>query len=302
MRRHRPQGRWRETHNPVVKPIHPITCRRAVWIIGAAVITASASGYFMGLRQTGSQLNPTRTISLAVPDAARLAVLETEAVPVATSYREQDRLRDGPNAAWENRLDKLVQPVTDLAALTNVTEAERALALRERTARRAFDGAPPVVPHPIAQDSAAACLACHGPGLVIKDKVASKMSHALHVSCTQCHVPSVGPRIPVQETALSKPLTENQFAGLTAPLQGQRAWPQAPPTIPHSTLMRSDCLSCHGPQGLFGLRTPHPDRQSCLQCHVPNAELDQHHFSASVNAIGGEQSVNAAAVTARKTE
>jgi nitrate reductase (cytochrome), electron transfer subunit len=113
-------------------------------------------------------------------------------VPVATRYREQDRLKDGPNAAWENHLNTLVQPVVDRGALTNVTEAERALALRERASRRAFDG--------------------------------------------------------------------------------------APPTIPHSTLMRTDCLSCHGPQGLYGLRTPHPERQSCLQCHAPGAHLDQYQF------------------------
>lgn len=302
MRRHRPQDRGRETHDPVVKPIHPLTYRRAAWIIGAVVITASASGYFMGLRQTGSQLNPTRTISLAVPDAARRAALETGAVPVATSYREQDRLRDGPNAAWENRLDKLVQPVTDLAALTNVTEAGRALARRERTARRAFDGAPPVVPHPIAQDSSFACLACHGPGLVIKDKIASKMSHAPYASCTQCHVPAAGLELPIQVAALREPLTTNEFVSLASPQRGSRAWPQAPPTVPHRTHMREDCLSCHGPQGWFGLRTPHPDRQSCLQCHVPNAELDQHPFVTSLPAVGGEASAKTTPVTARQTE
>lgn len=278
MRGHGQQSEWRENHGQVVKPINPITYRRAVWIGGAILITASVSGYFMGLRQTGSRLNPTRTISLVEPDAARRLILETQVVPVATRYSQQNRLSDGPNASWENHLNKLVQPVVDRRTLTNVTAAERALALRERAARRAFDGAPPVVPHPVAQDSAAACLACHGPGLVIKDKVASKMSHALHTSCTQCHVPAVGPRIPMVDLALLAPLTENQFAGLDALLQGSRAWPQAPPTIPHSTLMRSECVSCHGPQGLYGLRTPHPERQSCVQCHVSGADLDQHQF------------------------
>jgi nitrate reductase (cytochrome), electron transfer subunit len=154
----------------------------------------------------------------------------------------------------------------------------RALALAERAGRRAYDGAPPVVPHPVAQQSAAACLACHGPGLVVKDKVASKMSHPLHSNCTQCHVPAAGPQIPVTDPLLRVPLAENVFAGSEAPLKGSRAWPQAPPTVPHSTFMRSDCLSCHGPQGLFGLRTPHPERQSCLQCHAPGAGLDQRDF------------------------
>jgi hypothetical protein len=164
-------------------------------IFGAILITASVSGYFMGLRQTGSQISITRTISLATPDPGRRAIMESNNVPVAVAYAKQDWLREGPNAAWSNHLAKLAQATFDLTALTNVTEAERARAISERTARRAFDGAPPVVPHPIPQDSSFACLACHGPGLVIKDKVASKMSHPPYASCTQCHVPAGGPEL-----------------------------------------------------------------------------------------------------------
>jgi nitrate reductase (cytochrome), electron transfer subunit len=278
MRRHGAESRGRPTHRQIVKPLNPILYRRATFIVGAVLVTAAFSGYFMGLQQTGSQLNSPRPISLAVPEAERLAILETQNVPVATSYSEQRRLQDGPNADWENHLRKLIQTPVDLATLTNVSEADRVFALSDRSSRRAFDGAPPVVPHPIAQDSAASCLACHGPGLVIKDKVASKMSHAPYASCTQCHVPAVGPRILTVESELLAALAENEFVGLASAQKGARAWAQAPPTIPHSTLMRTDCMSCHGPQGLFGLRTPHPERQACVQCHVPGAELDQHFF------------------------
>ncbi len=284
---HGRQGEYCKNHGQVVKPINPTTYRRAAWIFAAILITASVSGYFMGLRQTGSQLNPTRSLSQVTPDAERRAVLASESVPVASRYDEQDRLNDGPNKEWENHLAKLVQPVVDVSTLTNVTEAERAVALRDRAARRAFDGAPPVVPHPVPQDSAAACLACHGPGLVIKDKAASKMSHAAYASCTQCHVPAGGPRILQPESELLAPIAENHFVGLAASLKGSRAWPQAPPTIPHSTLMRSDCSSCHGPKGLFGLRTPHPDRKACVQCHLPGAELDQRFFFSTT--VGSTQ-------------
>lgn len=255
--------------------------QKAAWIFGAILITVSVSGYFMGLQQTGSQISMTRTVSLVTHDPERRAILETNSVPVAVPYAKQDWLRDGPNAHWQSRIANLAQPASDLAALTNATDAERAQALAARAARRAFDGAPPVVPHPIAQDSSAACLACHGPGLAVKDKVASKISHASYSSCTQCHVPAGGLGLPRAESALLAPLAENQFVAAHPPLKGTRAWPQAPPTIPHSTLMRSDCLSCHGPRGLFGLRTPHPDRQSCVQCHVPDAGLDQRVFSSA---------------------
>lgn len=268
-----------------MNPIKPTTYRRAAWILGTMLVTASASGYFMGLRQTGSQLNAAQPVSLVASRAKHAEVRESKEVSIARRYNEQNRLKDGPNADWENHIAKLVQPAIDYTTLTNVTEAERALALNERSSRRAYDGAPPVVPHPVAQDSAASCLACHGPGLVVKDKIASRISHPPYTSCTQCHVPAVGTRIPGTEQALLQPLAENEFAGLNAPLKGARAWPQAPPTVPHSTLMRSDCLSCHGPQGLFGLRTPHPDRRSCTQCHVPTAEMDQHDFFS--RAAGG---------------
>ena len=257
--------------------------QKAAWVFGAILVTVSVSGYFMGLRQTGSQISMSRPVSLVTPDLERRAILGTNSVPVALPYAKQDWLRDGPNAHWRSRIANLTQPASDLTALTNVTDAERTQALADRAGRRAFDGAPPVVPHPITQDSSAACLACHGPGLAVKDKVASKISHASYSSCTQCHVPAGGTGLPMLESALLAPIAGNQFVSAPPPLKGTRAWPQAPPTIPHSTLMRSDCLSCHGPRGLFGLRTPHPERQSCVQCHVADAGLDQHILSSTAN-------------------
>lgn len=56
-----------------------------------------------------------------------------------------------------------------------------------------------------------------------------------------------------------------------------QAYRGAPPTIPHQVkeLGRKKCLSCHF-QGLdLGIRqgeaykTPHPERENCLQCHLP---------------------------------
>lgn len=236
----------------------------------------------MGLRQTGSQISMTRPVSLVTPESEKQAVYFSEKVPGAVAYSKVDWLKEGPNANWQNHLSNLIQPKPDVSSFTNVTAAERALALQQRAVRRAYDGAPPVVPHPVAQDSSAACLACHGPGFTIKDKVASKISHAHYTSCTQCHVPSVGPQIPTGEIVLREHIAGNQFVGLTAPTKGSRAWPGAPPTTPHPTLMRSECMSCHGPQGLFGLRTPHPSRQACVQCHAPNAGLDQRVFAATL--------------------
>ena len=38
--------------------------------------------------------------------------------------------------------------------------------------------------------------------------------------------------------------------------------------MPHGTFMRTRCLSCHGEYGYPGLRTDHPRRVNCVQCHI----------------------------------
>lgn len=257
----------------------PSAHRRAPWVIGAVLATTAVSGFFMGLHQISSHLNRTQPTSLAAPDPERLAVLTHRAVPVATPYLRQDRRADGPNAGWSNHLDRLVQPglPPDLQAATcTVGEAGLVELRAARAARRAFDGAPPTVPHAVPQASSAACLACHGPGLAIKDRTASRISHAHFTECTQCHVPAAGP-VPLRAAEeLLAALAGNGFVGLAASGPGERAWPQAPPAIPHATFMRGDCLSCHGPQGAHALRTPHPERVACTQCHVADALRDQH--------------------------
>jgi cytochrome c-type protein NapB len=256
--------------------------KKGSWIVGVVLMTIAVSGYFMGLRQTGSALRTPQPVSAITPDSVRRSAEETNRVPVAVAYGKQDWLRKGRNARWTNSVANLVQPVVHMSSLTNISEADRELALWDRSARRAYNGAPPVVPHPIQEDSSAACLACHGEGLAVKNRFASRISHPHYANCTQCHVPAGGPRIPITETALNQPLAFNSFVGAKDSLKGSRAWLTAPPTIPHSTHMRSDCLSCHGPSGLFGLRTPHPERQSCTQCHAPNADLDRRRFLATL--------------------
>lgn len=249
--------------------------KRATWAIGGLLVVLAVTGYFMGLQQSASHISLSRPVETPTADSLARQAQMTNVVPGIVSYAQIDREKIGPNAGFASHLTTLVKPLAAATALTNVTEEQRLEAITQRQARRAFDGAPPVVPHPIPQDSTAACLACHGNGMAIKDRVAPKISHAHYGSCTQCHVPAqTGPRI-ADEPALLASLTDNVFSGAIAPTKGERAWAGAPPTIPHSTLMRSDCNSCHGPTGLYGLRTPHPDRQSCVQCHAPSATLDQ---------------------------
>ena len=138
-------------------------------------------------------------------------------------------------------------------------------ALRDRSTRRAFDGAPPVVPHPIRDGGASECLACHGAGFELGRARAGGLPHPAYASCTQCHVASAATFAALPATAAAE--VRSGWQGLEAPRQGERAYPGAPPSVPHAIWMRGDCNGCHGPQGRAALRTPHPGRQSCLQCH-----------------------------------
>ncbi len=156
----------------------------------------------------------------------------------------------------------------ETAAATS-TDAEKQEAVRIRKMRRAFNGAPPVIPHEVSQRYSDDCIGCHEDGGDLGDGIASKISHDHYLNCLQCHVPSV-------ETVLGPPdERENSFQGLAEPAGGERAWQGAPPTVPHTTRMRKDCLSCHGEYGKEGMKTPHPERTSCRQCHGLSAELDQ---------------------------
>jgi nitrate reductase (cytochrome), electron transfer subunit len=193
------------------------------------------------------------------------------------SYADMRVNNYGSNAAlaplwWQ----ALTQPPVEISARIQPGPADRQAALVRRAARRAFDGAPPTIPHAIDPLSVPACLVCHEHGAVIANRVAPRMSHEPHASCVQCHVVALEPigSIGLTPAAPSEPVA-NTFIGLTAPARVERAWPGAPPMIPHTTWMRERCDSCHGARGAFGLRTPHPWRQACTQCHAPSAWLDQ---------------------------
>jgi cytochrome c-type protein NapB len=106
--------------------------------------------------------------------------------------------------------------------------------------------------------------------LRVDERHAAMLSHALHESCTQCHTTAAAAPPP---PGAPRSAIDNGFAGL-GERTGERAYPGAPPTMPHPSFMRERCESCHGVLGL-GIRTTHPWRASCPQCHAPSAALDQ---------------------------
>ncbi len=114
----------------------------------------------------------------------------------------------------------------------------------------------------------------------IGDKIAPRISHPPYTSCVQCHAAASDPR----PGGTPAKVAGNTFLGLPSPSAGTRGQPTAPPTIPHSTWMRDQCGSCHGPTGLMGMRTTHPWRQQCVQCHA--ASITDSHPTKKLAPLG----------------
>ena len=135
----------------------------------------------------------------------------------------------------------------------------------ERAERRAYDGAPPVIPH---ENFDIVCGECHdAEGMAVEDvgfappSPHGKTAGLSDISrCRQCHV----------FQKVSEPWKGNSFAGLSQDLRrGERLNPLAPPVIPHKVFMRENCLACHsGPAAREAIRTSHPERARCRQCHL----------------------------------
>lgn len=241
---------------------------KGINVFFAVVVGLAVIGFFVGTHG-----DPYEAQLAGFADDVERA--ETDVEP-ARAYRE---LMDNPyfaNEHWQRELERLSE--RQRPARTDEVERTPEMttrALDERREHRAYEGAPPTVPHPIREQGYAECMACHGDGVEITGDLAVPMSHDYMANCTQCHVPETG-SIPTADDRYDELPVDNRFAGLARFGQGDRAYPGAPPTNPHPENMREDCLSCHGPMGRPGIRTTHPEKTNCTQCHAPSATLDQH--------------------------
>lgn len=128
--------------------------------------------------------------------------------------------------------------------------------------RRAYAGAPPIIPHDVLDvTNGATCLGCHLDGGWAEPFSAwtPKTPHPSLGACHQCHVAQVA----------DAPFRRITWPGPPAPPRGRAALPEGPPSIPHRLQMRENCAACHaGPAAPAEIRTSHPERAGCLQCHV----------------------------------
>lgn len=169
-------------------------------------------------------------------------------------------------------------PVPGYGSATKTSSAVRA-------ERRLFEGAPPVIPH---QPFGAPCISCHQPpGLALAGVgFAPASPHAGTPGlgnasrCQQCHV--------FQRTTTT--WKRNSFAGMRQDLRhGERLNPLAPPVMPHPLFLHEACLTCHdGPGAREEIRTTHPERVRCQQCHAAQQTLTTFPVAAASQPAVGE--------------
>jgi cytochrome c-type protein NapB len=207
------------------------------------------------------------------PEPAAVAIIAPPTDPIAA---EADVFRTRPG----------------MMAIEPGTRRQRSAHLRTlRTWRylRAYPGAPPRIPHGLSPEEyrSGDCNACHERG-GYSARFAAYVPLTPHPEkgmCLQCHVgdeavtgislPSADPnnRCPQCHGSGGTP---GAYPG-AAPNWRTAARPdvpaptvdRSPPPISHDLQSRGNCLPCHaGPAAVAEIRTEHPERADCRQCHV----------------------------------
>lgn len=172
---------------------------------------------------------------------------------------------------------------------------------------RSYPGAPPRVPHGLTPNEfrTGGCTTCHERGGFSQrfGAYVPVTPHPEMGQCLQCHVGNA------QLMAISLPSTDSSARCRQChALSGGRwtdstlnwapmAWPQVtradgqgpPPPIPHTLEMRANCLACHSPPSAVAeIRTPHPERTACRQCHL-TADHGADEFRRPVRESAGDR-------------
>ncbi|MBW2368039.1 MAG: cytochrome C [Deltaproteobacteria bacterium] len=140
--------------------------------------------------------------------------------------------------------------------------------LSDYYARRQYAGSPPEIPHPLAEEwgQKIACLTCHVKGGWTEElkRHTPLTPHPEQTSCRQCHL----------KAGTDQLFREIDWLSVPPPRLGRSYLPGAPPPIAHDLQMRENCIACHvGPGAVVTIRTEHPSRGYCRQCHVPDVPV-----------------------------
>jgi nitrate reductase (cytochrome), electron transfer subunit len=246
--------------------------RKLAAVAAVIAFTTGVSGYFMASLQV-DRARADRSAQRSQGEAVETQDAPAGEILDAPRYADMRLRSHQPNHAWRSALTSLPPAPAFSRETTPLSADELSALLTKREARRAYNGAPPTVPHPIDQHDSASCMACHGRPTRIGNMDVPQLSHPIYTNCIQCHAPAAGPgaELSAPPPEQTRPKLANSFSGLAAPSNGTRAYQGSPPTLPHTIAMRQNCVSCHGPGGSSLIKTTHPERQNCLQCHALDA-------------------------------
>ena len=152
-----------------------------ITLICFVVISITVVGYFTGLQA------PMQT-SAVIPGLLPLAADHTKPLAAdtitATHYAEMHEATRHRTTAYRTSLTDLKSNVDPFAEL-KISAEDKTSALQRRDARRAFNGAPPTIPHAVSETSTAACIVCHGEGAKTETLriPLSAMWRIIHVTC-----------------------------------------------------------------------------------------------------------------------
>jgi nitrate reductase (cytochrome), electron transfer subunit len=170
---------------------------------------------------------------------------------------------------------------------------------------RAYPGAPPRIPHGLTASEFrdARCNVCHERGGYVARFAAyvPVTPHPEYASCLQCHAPDDAVTgIALPDGSAQSICLQCHVPDRTAPVFRATNWrppdwprtvrsalPGSPPVIPHELQLRGNCLACHaGPGAVEEIRTTHPERANCRQCHM-TAEPAADVFTRPLDGGGG---------------
>jgi nitrate reductase (cytochrome), electron transfer subunit len=233
------------------EPLDP-AARRRISLIGASVIGMAAAILLVG------------AAAASRPEAAELL---PAALPMDAAI---------PAEAGQFR----IHPGDLASAMSERRGGARARTLADFRRLRAYPGAPPAVPHELSAEEfrEMTCNNCHaGGGYAPRFAAYAPVTpHPEYANCLQCHAANDAVAGGTRTTTAS-PFAPLDWRGAPWPTIDQRAMEGSPPRIPHDFNLRGNCLACHaGPGAAEEIRTTHPDRGNCRQCHVPTMyEVDE---------------------------
>jgi cytochrome c-type protein NapB len=244
----------------------------------------------------------TTTGSSRVPLVIGSAMVVLATIAVASFTTIAQRARAGRLPEPEAVIDSASAPIaseagmftSSLRAFAFVTDGARRRAAHPRTLAgwrmlRAFPGAPPRIPHGLTREEflGTGCNACHERGGYSQrfGAYAPLTPHPQLAACTQCHLSDAAvTSIALQEANATPDMrcrqchspgnvlragTEDSPAGMSWPAVADRIVAHSPPVIPHGLEFRESCVACHaGPGAVAEIRTDHPERIYCRQCHL----------------------------------